>query len=105
MSVFRELGARTSLAAWPVKRRRDAPHCLSNEQADSGSAYYPFSGAAYIFASAQMSLILTHNVVALRLVLGFESSAATRTLSNERSFSPRDEDAKSALKFGWSLFP
>jgi hypothetical protein len=40
----------------------------STEKAYSGSSYYPFSSAAHVFTGAQMSLILTNNIVAVKFV-------------------------------------
>lgn len=59
----------------------------STKKAYSGSAYYSFSSAAHVFTGAQMSLILSNDVMAIKFVLGFESAAATDAFSKKRNLS------------------
>lgn len=70
------------------------PGRISTEKAHSGPAYDLFSSATHVFTSAQMSLVLTNDVVAVRFVLGFEPSAATAALCKERNISVGDNNSK-----------
>jgi hypothetical protein len=87
-SIFRSsrINSSASGALFP-SAQTPRPRRISTEKAYSGSAYYLFSRAAHVFTIADMRLILTNDIVAVRFVLGFERSAATAALSKERNIS------------------